>query len=126
MENGLSRKKSKAFIPDLTWYRMNTSQNRLRSMSTKSNGAVVSTAAIIVQGVANDVLFDWFQKRKIKEVVILEGRPSLEAARVNCRALAKRKIKSILIADNMAGFLFFNNRVKEVWLSYYIADRKGA
>lgn len=96
-------------------------------MSTKAfisfNG---SAAAVIVHGVVNESLFDVFEKRGIREVVILEGRPSLEAARRNTSALAKHKITPVLIADNMAGFLFFKNYVKEVWLAYYEADKEGA
>ena len=100
-------------------------------MSTNGNGhgskpKTLASEAILVQGVVNDVLFDLFKERKIKEVVVMEGRPSLDAARLNCRALVKRKIKPVLIADNMAGFLFFKRRVKEVWLSYYAVDKKGA
>jgi methylthioribose-1-phosphate isomerase len=87
-----------------------------------SNGS----AAIIVHGVVNEGLFDLFEKRGIKETVILEGRPSLEAARRNAKALAKHNIMPILIADNMAGFFFFKNYVKEVWLAYYVADKEGA
>ena len=82
--------------------------------------------AVVVQGVVSELLFDLLKAKKVKEVVVLEGRPSLEAARANCRALMKRKIKPVLIADNMAGFLFFKNRVKEVWLAYYRVDKKGA
>ena len=96
--------------------------HRVQSMGGSTNGAAVT----MVQGLVNNTLFDLFKERKIKEVVVLEGRPSLEAARLNCQALTKRKIKPVLIADNMAGFLFFKNRVKEVWLAYYMADKKGA
>ena len=81
---------------------------------------------VLLQGVFNASIFDLLKKRKIKEVFILEGRPSLEAAKQSSRELLKRKIKATLIADNMAGFLFYKKLVKEVWLSYQTADKKGA
>ncbi len=81
---------------------------------------------VLLQGVFNASIFDLLKKRKIKEVFILEGRPSLEAAKQSSRELLKRKIKPTLIADNMAGFLFYKKLVKEVWLSYQTADKKGA
>jgi methylthioribose-1-phosphate isomerase len=86
----------------------------------------LGSATIVVQGLVNELLFDLLKSKDVKEVVVLEGRPSLEAARSNCRALVKRKMKPVLIADNMAGFLFFKKRVKEVWLAYYEADKQGA
>ena len=61
-----------------------------------------------------------------KEVFVMEGRPSLEAAQVNCRELLKHKITPTLISDNMAGFLFFKNLVKEVWMAYQASDTDGA
>ena len=81
---------------------------------------------VLLQGVFNTSILDLLKKRKIKEVFILEGRPSLEAAKQFSRELLKRKIKPTLIADNMAGFLFYKKLVKEVWLSYQITDKKGA
>lgn len=81
---------------------------------------------VLLQGVFKASIFDLLKKRKIKEVFVLEGRPGLEAAKQSCRELLKRKIKPVLIADNMAGFLFYKNLVKEVWLSYQTKDQKGA
>lgn len=89
-------------------------------MSIKKNSVV------LLQGVFNVSIFDQLKKRKIKEVFILEGRPSLEAAKQSSKELLKRKIKPVLIADNMAGFLFYKKLVKEVWLSYQAKDQKGA
>jgi len=89
-------------------------------MSTKKNNVV------LLQGVFEPSIFDLLKKRKIKEVFILEGRPGLEAAKHSCRELLKRKIKPTLIADNMAGFLFYKGMVKEAWLSYQSTDKEGA
>ena len=81
---------------------------------------------IILQGVFEPSVFDILKRRNVKEAFILEGRPGLEAARHSSRELLKRKIRPMLIADNMAGFLFYKNLVREVWVSYQYADRKGA
>ena len=89
-------------------------------MSVKKNSVV------LLQGVFAPSLFDLLKTRKIKEVFILEGRPGLDAAKHSCRELLKRKIKPTLIADNMAGFLFYKSLVKEVWLSYQSTDKSGA
>jgi len=79
-----------------------------------------------MQGVFEPSVFDMLRKRKGKEFFILEGRPGLEAAKRSSRELLKRKIKPTLITDNMAGFLFFKNYVKEVWIAYQSIEAKGA
>ncbi len=89
-------------------------------MSVKKNSVV------LLHGIFESSIFDLLKKRQVKEVFILEGRPSLESAKHLCRELIKRKIKPTLIADNMAGFLFYKNLVKEVWLSHQSADKGGA
>jgi methylthioribose-1-phosphate isomerase len=50
---------------------------------------------------------------------ILEGRPNLENSKYLIDALIKLKIKPTVIADNMAGFLFYQNWVKEVSIGYF-------
>ncbi|MBZ0166707.1 MAG: hypothetical protein K8I00_07855, partial [Candidatus Omnitrophica bacterium] len=70
--------------------------------------------------------FDDIVKKNIQDVFVMEGRPSLESAQFSCRELIKRKVKPTLIADNMAGFLFYKNLVKEVRISYQISDKDGA
>ncbi|MCK5015080.1 MAG: hypothetical protein KAS66_14820, partial [Candidatus Omnitrophica bacterium] len=81
---------------------------------------------ILIQGVFEPSFFDLIKKKRGKEFFILEGRPGLEAAKRSSRELIKRKMKPTLIADNMAGFLFYKNLVNEVWLSYQFIDKKGA
>ena len=80
---------------------------------------------IILQGNFNPKYFDALKARKEREVFVMEGRPSLEASQFTCKELLKRKIKPTLIADNMAGFLFYKNLVKEVCLSYQTQDKEG-
>ncbi len=69
---------------------------------------------------------DILKKKRQKTVVIPEGRPQLEAAKVNSRELLKRNMTPLVIADNMAGFMFYRNMIKEVWLAYQIGDAHGA
>ena len=87
--------------------------------------SVKHKSVIILQGVFDSSIFDLLKKRKIRKAFVLEGRPGLEAAKQSCRELIKRKIRPTLIADNMAGFLFYRNLVKEVWVAYQCRDRKG-
>jgi len=81
---------------------------------------------ILLQGVFKTSIFDLLQKRKEKDIFVLEGRPGLEAAKHSCGELLKRQIKPTLIADNMAGFLFYKDLVKEIWISYHTTDKDGA
>ena len=81
---------------------------------------------VLLQGDFNPNYFDELKSQQTKEVFVMEGRPSLETAQYTCKELLKRKIKPTLIADNMAGFLFYKKLVKEVWLSYQTHDDEGA
>ena len=86
----------------------------------------IKRSIVLLHGVLQEGLFDRLRKDKVKAIYVLEGRPSLKAARYNCRELLKRKLKPTLIADNMAGFLFNRGMVAQVWLSYYLSDKNGA
>lgn len=81
---------------------------------------------VLLQGIFDAALFDLLKKRKVKEAFVMEGRPGLEAAESSCAQLLKRNLKPTLIADNMAGFLFYRKLVKEVWLSSPRMDKEGA
>ena len=81
---------------------------------------------VLLQGVFEPKVFGHLKKQQFREIFILEGRPHLDAARSCCRELLKRKVVPTLISDNMAGFLFFKNLVKEIWIAYQTADEKGA
>ncbi len=80
---------------------------------------------VLLQGVFEPRVFDHL-KEKRQNVFVLEGRPHLEAARNSCQQLRKRKIMPTLISDNMAGFLFFQDWVKEIWVSYQEVAQDGA
>lgn len=73
-----------------------------------------------------DSFFDLIEERNYKNVVVFEGRPTLGSLKSSCRNLLKRKKTPIVMADNMAGFLFCKNLVKEVWLACQLADDGGA
>lgn len=80
----------------------------------------------VLHGIFSPKTFDDIVHQNIQDVFVMEGRPSLESAQYSCRELIKRKVQPTLIADNMAGFLFYKNLVKEVWISYQVADEDGA
>ncbi|MBI3314703.1 MAG: hypothetical protein HYZ86_02000 [Candidatus Omnitrophica bacterium] len=66
-------------------------------------------------------------KIKAKDgIVICEGRPSLRAGEHNSRFFLDKKRQPIIICDNMAGYLFYKNLVKEVVLACQYADKTGA
>ena len=83
-------------------------------------------SVVLLHGEFEPSFFDLFKGRKQEKFYVMEGRPSLKASKTACQQLLKRKIKPTLIADNMAGFLFGKNLVKEVWIAYYQADHRGA
>mgnify|MGYP001399056262 CR=1 FL=1 len=80
---------------------------------------------ILLNGVFQDAFFNLLKERKIKKVYVLEGRPYLDGAKDLCAKLIKNKIQPVLIADNMAGFLFYKDLVKEVWISYQEAGEQN-
>ena len=84
------------------------------------------SSVVLLQGALGVEFFEQLKKFNPRETFVMEGRPSLEAARVNCRELLKHKITPTLISDNMAGFLFFKNLVKEAWAAYQVSDTDGA
>lgn len=59
-------------------------------------------------------------------IVISEGRPTLRAGEHNSRYFLSKRLKPIIICDNMAGSLFYNGYVKEVVLACQYADNTGA
>ena len=60
---------------------------------------------ILLHGNFEDKVLQGFKKGS--PYFVLEGRPDLIGSRSVLKALAKRKIVPTVIADNMAGFLFF-------------------
>ncbi len=80
---------------------------------------------ILLNGVFKDSFLEILKKRNIKKVFVLEGRPYLDGAKILCTRLLKHKIQPVLIADNMAGFLFYKDLVKEIWISYQETSKKN-
>ncbi len=80
----------------------------------------------LIHGVFDSKFFDGLKEQNFSEIFLTEGRPTLEAAQNSCEELLKRKITPTLISDNMAGFLFFKELVKEVWMAYQMADKEAA
>lgn len=86
----------------------------------------VQGSVVLLHGVFEPSVFNAVKSGNGTELFVMEGRPSLESAQTTCRELLRRKIKPTLIADNMAGFLFYRNLVKEVWLACQRVDAQGA
>ncbi|MCX5681277.1 MAG: hypothetical protein NT079_03230 [Candidatus Omnitrophica bacterium] len=76
-------------------------------------------AYVLLHGSFANSFLSLLKERKVKEVFVMESRPNLDGAKKLCPQLLKNKIKPILIADNMAGFLFFKGYLEEAWISYY-------
>ena len=81
---------------------------------------------ILIHGVGNGAFINTLKERGVKEAFVMEGRPHLDGAKVLCKQLLKGKIVPTLISDNMAGFLFYKNFVKEVWIAYQSTETNGA
>lgn len=98
-------------------------------MSMEDNTDVLNQfkeSIILLHGLSDSHVFDSLKEKKIRDVFVMEGRPSLESSKASCKALIDRQIVPTLIADNMAGFLFYKNLIKEVWISYQTSDDEGA
>ena len=81
---------------------------------------------ILIHGLVNPSLLDMLKERGEANFYILEGRPNLAAANILSKELNKRQITPTLIADNMAGFLFKRNLLKEVWLACQTEEAEGS
>src|SRR3990167_4742834 len=88
-------------------------------MLTKARKSIV-----LLQGNPGEKLFDLLKKRGTKEIFVLEGRPELNSKRF--KKIFKHKITPTLISDNMAGFLFYKNLIKEIWIGCYAVKQEGA
>jgi len=66
------------------------------------------------------------QFKKSDNFFVLEGRPDLLTSKSTIKELSRKKIVPTIIADNMAGFLFYKGLVKEVRLAYQYDDPSGA
>lgn len=83
-------------------------------------------SVVLIHGIFNDTFFGLLKKCKAKNIVVLEGRPKLDGAKIICRKLLKNKITPTLISDNMAGFLFYKDLVREIWIGCQSIGKNGA
>ena len=86
--------------------------------------SIKKRSIILVHGIFDDAVFKGFKKGE--QYFVLEGRPDLISSRTTIKALFKRKITPTVIADNMAGFLFYKDLIKEVRVAYQYEDASGA
>lgn len=80
----------------------------------------------LLHGMFDQSAYDLLKVKEAKDIFVLEGRPRLDSLRFTSRKLLKRNITPTVISDNMAGFLFYQNWVKEVWCAYQLSDSDGA
>ncbi|MBF0532750.1 MAG: hypothetical protein HQL23_06590 [Candidatus Omnitrophica bacterium] len=81
---------------------------------------------VLLHGIFEPRFIEGLKTRLQETFYIMEGRPSLQAAQINCRRLNKIGITPTLICDNMAGFLFAKDLVKEVYIAYESSDEQGS
>lgn len=81
---------------------------------------------VLLQGVLSHGAMAKIKTKGGVHIVISEGRPTLRAAEHNSRYFIDRKLKPIVICDNMAGSLFYNGLVREVVIACQYADNTGA
>jgi methylthioribose-1-phosphate isomerase len=77
---------------------------------------------VLVHGVFEDAVLKSFKKA---DYFLLEGRPDLLSSKSTIKAFSNKKFTPTVIADNMAGFLFYKGLVKEVRLAYQYMDDTG-
>lgn len=80
----------------------------------------------ILHGIFDESVFDLAASQNRGCIYVLEGRPTLKSSKKICAQLIKRGMTPTVMADNMAGFLFYRGWVKEIWLSYHKQDVNGA
>ncbi|MDP8213264.1 MAG: hypothetical protein P9X22_08275 [Candidatus Zapsychrus exili] len=93
---------------------------------TDSDLAQMKNSSIVLHGEFDASFFDLLKTKDVNKIFVVEGRPNLDSSKIICKELLKRKLKPTVIADNMVGFLFYKELVKEVWLAYDQIDYRGA
>ncbi|MCA9406353.1 MAG: hypothetical protein KC684_07445 [Candidatus Omnitrophica bacterium] len=88
-------------------------------------GKSIVSKYCLLHGIFHPEFFDDLKKQKIKQAYVMEGRPGLKNSQRIVKELLKRDIKPVVIADNMAGFLFYQNCVTKVFAGYHIENAKG-
>lgn len=81
--------------------------------------------AVLIHGSLPASFFNELKKVPLNEIYVLEGRPSLKSVKASVKELQKRGLVPTVLADNMAGYLFYKNLIKEVWVACQPKDKKG-
>ena len=74
--------------------------------------------AAVDWGTALGVIHTAWEQGKRIYVLVDETRPRLQGARLTAWELDQYGIPYDIISDNMAGFLFYKNMIKEIWIAY--------
>lgn len=97
-----------------------------RPKITNDDLKAMRNTVVVLHGCFERSFFDVLASREPQSVYVMEGRPSLDAAKSSSKELLARGIKPTIIADNMAGFLFYKQLVKEVYLACIDVSFRGA
>lgn len=83
--------------------------------------------SILVHGVPTNSFYQRLKERKKKsDILVMEGRPHLEGAKIVCRDLLKENIEPTLISDNMVAYCMWKGEIDEVYLFYHQLNSQGA
>lgn len=70
---------------------------------------------LLIHGIPHKDFYDELLERKdLKKIYVTEFRPNLFGAQQVCKELLKRKLKPILICDNMVGFCLEKRMIDEI------------
>ncbi len=79
---------------------------------------------VLIQGNFPVEFFNQLKDCPIKDIFVLEGRPSLKAVKDSTRELNKLGFTPTVMADNMAGYLFYKKLINEVWIACQAVDQE--
>ena len=60
-------------------------------------------SVVLLQGIFTSSLFDQLAQKKEKDIFVLEGRPSLDAAKFSCKELLEREFIRSLVLSHQYG-----------------------
>lgn len=82
--------------------------------------------AVILYGLFSYEELKRLTSQSTADFVVLEGRPRLEIGQETSKQLLRIGKRPIVIADNMAGFLFYQKKVSAVYVTCQSKDDTGA
>jgi methylthioribose-1-phosphate isomerase len=82
---------------------------------------------ILIHGVPDPLFYQHLREGSSRlSVIVTEGRPYLEGAKIVCPKLINLDIETTLISDNMMAYCMWKGMVDEACLFYHRVNSKGA